>query len=129
LLSASLHPNDRKTYAITPGQTQLILMLSCEYCLSSIYRAFVWLSITLTSIASLFVIEMTAAFEAQYAASSHQQWWCYPFSSLGHEVRTCIQTAHNPQLTGDVHNTPPISRSSIMSWQWFLLEHLRKLCS
>jgi hypothetical protein len=57
------------TYAMTPGHTQLILKLSFEYFTTST-RYPILLEETLTSIASLFVIDMTAALEAQYAATN-----------------------------------------------------------
>ncbi len=76
----------RKTNAMTPGQTQFIRMLDAEYCVRggvsglSAREKFVregkgrgtgeWelKEERLTSMASLFVIEITAALEAQYAA-------------------------------------------------------------
>jgi hypothetical protein len=54
------------TYSTIPGHTQLILILFFEYCKQS-KKALSTLG-SLTSIASLFVIEITAALAAQYAA-------------------------------------------------------------
>jgi hypothetical protein len=58
---------------MTPGQTQLMRMFEDEYCniLASPYRHVG--AESRTSIASLFVNEITAAFDAQYAASTRQQ--------------------------------------------------------
>lgn len=79
----------------------------------------------LTSMASHWVMLMTAAFEAQYAAGIVN----FAENHLARNDHTCCWPSHKSQLTCDIHNASPIPRSSIVSWEKILFEHLLDLCT
>lgn len=43
--------------------------------------------------------------------------------------RTCSGSSHNSKLASYVDNAAPVSQSTVMRWQWFLLQHLLDLCA